>query len=204
VDQRIVFKDSEDGVGIWGDNMDYTEYRWRNWMSQLKGPTIKRITVDTWNGYTEGWVTVPSLEHGETVYTWLADLLEPDPRHYSHMHYVNGARTFRVAICEKRIQLGADRRFGVPVTNELQSVRGRVSFFTDGTARKAIYWSGATSAHEVHGLIARTYWEAGGDGGRLGLPISDEEPSGHDRVSRFEHGQIDWTPGDTQGRISYS
>jgi hypothetical protein len=201
MDGRIVWR--KHGVGVWGDTMDYTEDRWRNWMSLLKGPSIRGITVDTWNGYTEGWAVAPTLEHGETGYTWLTHLLEPDPRHYSHMHYVSGAPTFRVygAICEKWLALGADRGFGVPATHELQSARGRVSFFADGQARKAIYWSGATGAHEVHGLIARTYWEAGGDAGPLGLPVTDEMPNGAGRVSRFEHGRIEWRPGDLQGTI---
>ncbi len=202
MDGRIVWRAG--GAGFWGDNRDYTEDRWRNWMSELKGPSIRGIVVDAWNGYTEGWAVVPSYEYGETAYSWLVDLLQPDPRHYSHMHYANAARTFRVygAIGEKWIQLGADRGFGVPVTNELPTARGRVSFFWDGTARKAIYWSGATGAHEVHGLIARTYWDAGGDSSRLGLPIADEAPSGGGRVSRFEGGRVDWVPGDLRGRIT--
>jgi hypothetical protein len=202
MDGRIVWR--KGGVGFWGDNMEYTEDRWRNWMSLLKGQSIKGITVDTWNGYTEGWAVAPSIEHGETCYSWLTDLLEPDPRHHSHMHYVNGAPTFRVygAICEKWLQLGADRGFGVPVTK--QSIRGRVSFFTEGKARKAIYWSGNTGAHEVHGLIARTYWDAGGDASALGLPVSDETANGAARVSHFEHGRIDWAPGDLNGHITYS
>ncbi|MGH3766265.1 MAG: LGFP repeat-containing protein [Pseudonocardiaceae bacterium] len=204
MDGRIVW--AKLGVGFWGDNMDYTDDRWRNWMSQLKGPTIRGIAFDTWNGYTEGYAAVPSLEHSYTVYSWLKDLLEPDPRDFSHMQYVNSVSTYRVygAICEKWLQLGADRQFGVPSTNELQIARGRVSFFTNSEARSAIYWSTATGAHEVHGLIAKTYWEkASGDGGRLGLPISDEQPSDTGRVSFFEHGRIDWTPGDTLGHITY-
>lgn len=199
-DGRIIWK--KDGAGYWGDNMDYTDDRWRNWLSQLKGPGVKGISFNTWNGYTEGYAAVPSREHCQTVYSWLTDLLEPDPRQYSHMHYVNGARTHRVygAICEKWVQLGADRGFGAPVSGEEASARGRVSLFADG---KAIYWSGATGAHEVHGLIARTYRYAGADASRLGLPISDEEASGAGRVSRFQYGQIDWQPGNDYGTITY-
>lgn len=200
-DGRIVWSKTPGGVGFWGDNLNYTDDRWRNWMSQLKGSGIKGITFNTWNGYTEGYAAVPSFEHGFTVYNWLRDLLEPPPWDCSHMHYVNGAGTHRVygAICEKWIQLGADRAFGAPVSEELPSARGRVSFFTDG---KAIYWSGATGAHEVHGLIGKTYREAGADKSCLGLPVSDEEESNGGRVSRFEHGKIDWKPGDVSGRIT--
>jgi len=170
-------------------------------MSELKGFGIKGITFDTWNGYTEGYAAVPSYEHGWTVYGWLTDLLDPSPLHCSHMHYANGMRTHRVygAICEKWVQLRADRGFGAPVSEELPSKRGRVSYFTDS---KAIYCCSATGAHEVHGLIAQTYWEAGGDGSCLGLPVSDEETSGNGRVSRFEHGEINWKPGDIRGRIT--
>lgn len=196
-DARIVFKDK---AFFWGDNLEYTDDRWRNWMSQLKGPGVKGITFNTWNGYTEGYAAVPSQEHGWTVYNWLKDLFEPPPWDCSHMHYINGQRTYRVygAICEKWMQLGADRGFGIPVSNEQASARGRVSFFADG---KAIYWGSATGAHEVHGLILTTYLEAGADSSCLGLPVSDEESIGNGRVSRFEGGKIEWRPGDTRGRI---
>lgn len=204
-DGRFVWKQS--GSGFWGDNLEYTDDRWRNWMSELKGPRIAGITFDTWNGYTEGYAAVPSFEHSDTVYNWLTDLLEPDPRDFSHMHYVDATRTHRVygAICAKWISLGADRSFGFPTTDEWPNGTGRVSFFSDGVAAKAIYWSATTGAHEVHGLIAAAYWEqAGGPCGRLGLPVSDQMPAGPGHVSYFEHGRIDWTPGDVVARVTYS
>jgi len=198
-DGRIVW--AQAWHGFWGDNLDYTDDRWRNWMSELKGPGIKGIAFNCWNGYTEGYAAVPSREHGWTVYDWLTDLFEPPPWDYSHMHYVNGARTHRVygAICDKWLRLGADRGFGPPLSDELPSALGRMQRFTDG---KAIYWSATTGAHEVHGLIAKAYGQAGGDASCLGLPVSDEEPNGAGRVSYFQHGRIDWNPGDTIGRIT--
>ena len=199
-DGRVVW--AEVWHGFWGDNLDYTDDRWRNWMSELKGPGIKGITFNTWNGYTEGYAAVPTREHGWTVYNWLTDLLEPPPWDYSHMHYVNGAGTHRVygAICEKWINLGADRGFGAPISEELPTARGgRMQYFADG---KAIYWSGMTGAHALYGLIAKTYREEGADGSCLGLPISDEEESGKNRVCHFERGRIDWSPGDKRGRIT--
>jgi hypothetical protein len=33
------------------------------------------------------------------------------------------------------------------------------------------------------------------------LPISDDEPHGSGRASRFERGRIEWEPGDRRGRI---
>ena len=205
-DGRIVWSGAEGGAGFWGDNLDYTDDRWRNWMSQLKGVRsdgigIKGITFSTWNGYTEGYAAVPSREHGYTVYNWLTDLLEPPPWDHSHMHYADGARTHRVygAICEKWIQLGADRGFGAPVSDELPSTLGRMQNFANGNA---IYWSGSTGAHEVHGIIAKTYREEGGDASFLGLPVSDELRSGDGRVSFFQNGRINWHPGDTRGSLS--
>lgn len=190
------------GTGIWGDNLDYTDDRWRNWMSELKNPGIVGISVDCWNGYTEGYAMVPSCQHGNTAYNWLTDLLEPDPRDYSHMHYVNHVATHRVygAICEKWIKLRADRGFGAPVTDELTSGAGRSQEFTDG---KSIYWGPGTGAYELHGLIAQAYRQDGAGTSPLGLPISDEEPFSGGRRSRFQFGEITWHPGDPVAKIHY-
>jgi hypothetical protein len=51
-DGRIVWRSG--GTAFWGDNLNYTEDRWRNWLSELKGLGNKGIVMDTWNGYTEG------------------------------------------------------------------------------------------------------------------------------------------------------
>ena len=205
-DGRLVFGGKRaDGTfprnAFWGDNLNYTDDRWRNWLSELKGPGIKGIVFDTWNGYTEGYAAVPSFEHGDTVYNWLTDLFEPPPWDYSHMHYVNGARTHRVygAICEKWIAMGADRGFGPPLSDELPSAHGRVQCFGD---QAVIYWSGQTGAHAVIGAIAKAYREAGGDASCLGLPVSDEESTIDGKVSRFEHGMITWKPGDVVGHVT--
>jgi LGFP repeat-containing protein len=198
-DGRIIW--AKNGAAFWGDNLDYTDDHWRNWQSELKGPGVKGITVNTWNGYTEGYASLPSIEHGDTVYNWLVDLLEPPPWDFSHMHYVNGARTWRVygAICGKWIKLGADRVFAEPVGDERSTERGRMQYFTDG---KAIYWTVDTGAHAVIGIIAKTYLESGAGGSCLGFPIHEEQPDGQDRVQYFEHGRINWSPGDFVGRIT--
>ncbi|RYX83248.1 hypothetical protein EON83_15385 [bacterium] len=190
------------GAGFWGDNLSYTDDRWRNWMSQVKRPGIKGITFNTWNGYTEGYAATSSIEHGDTVYNWLRDLMEPPPWDYTNVFYANGRPTYKVygAICDKWLQLGADRAFGPPTSSELAAGTGRVQYFADG---KAIYWSGNTGAHELHGLILKAYQNAGAFNSRLGFPTSDEEGLGDGRVNRFEHGRIEWKPGDTLGRIIY-
>lgn len=198
-DGRIVWKSL--GTGFWGDNLDYTEDRWRNAMSLLRGPGIKGITFNTWNGYTEGYAAVPTREHGATVYNWLKDLLEPPPWEFRHRHYVGGKATHRVSgpICEKWIQLGADRHFGAPTGPERRIKRGRAQDFTGD---RAIFWSSATGAHEVHGLILKTYQRAGADKSALGLPISDEEAMVRGRVSRFENGRIEWHTGGASGVVT--
>ena len=207
MDGRYVWRDK--GSGFWGDNCEYTDDRWRNWVSELKGHGIAGITFDTWNGYTEGYAAVPSFEHGDVVTRWLTDLLEPDPRDASHMHYRSGAATFRVygAICEKWISLGADRRFGFPTSTEAPVHGGRVSYFSDDPSApdrpdKAIYWSEATGAHEIHGVIARTYWQKA-DQQRLGLPVEDEATTPTGALSRFERGTIAWFRGEGEGHVAY-
>jgi hypothetical protein len=195
-DARYVFPKQH---WYWGDNQDHTDDRWRNWMSQLKNPRIAGICVDCWNGYTEGYATVRSKEHGDTVYNWLRDLLEPDPRGFNHMHYVNNVATHRVygAIGEKWMQQGADRFFGAPITDEEPSGAGRKQEFTEG---KSIYWGPQTGAWELHGLIAQTYRNIGGGDSCLGLPLSDEQrwtpPSGGSgSINYFQNGQITWQSG---------
>lgn len=193
-DGRIVWKDQN--VFFWGDNKNYTNDRWRNWMSLVKGPGIRGITFNTWNGYTEGYVAAPTQEHGYTVYNWLRDLFTPPPWNYDHTHYEGGIRTFRVygAICEKWVQLGSDRGFGAPISEEQASGAGRVSFFADG---KAIYWSLRTGAHEVHGIIAQKYFTLGGGASVLGLPVTDEITEGNSKTVYFEHGRMEWLLGTT-------
>lgn len=195
-DGRFIWK--ANGTGFWGDNLDYSDDRWRNALSQFKGNGNIGITFNTWNGYTEGYAAAPSQEHGMTITNWVKDLYDPDPRECSHTEYINGAATHRVlgAICQKWVSLGGDRGFlGVPISDESPSKKGRFSAFVGGI----ILWSGSTGAHEVHGLIRDAYAREGLDSGCLGLPISDEEANpGGGRFSRFERGLITWRPGDAQ------
>jgi hypothetical protein len=190
-DGRYVWE--ADGSGIWGDNHDSTDDRFRNWVSEMKGPGIQGITFDTWNGYTEGYAAVRSTEHGDTVYDWLSDLLKPDPRKCDHVHYESGVRTHRVfgKICRKWLLLGGDRGYGAPSTDVLRTDHGRVSHFEGGS----IYWSRTTHAHEVHGEIDLTYREAGAGASCLGLPVHDEQSFAGGSMSRFEHGVIRWYGG---------
>jgi uncharacterized protein with LGFP repeats len=59
--------------------------------------------------------------------------------------------------------------------------------------RASLFWSEATGVHEVHGGILEAYVRAGGPGGGLGFPVSDEEAGPLDsRQSRFQSGVVTW------------
>ena len=60
----------------------------------------------------------------------------------------------------------------------------------------SIYWSPATGAFEVHGLIRVKWAQLGGEREFLGFPLTDElgTPDGIGRFNHFEGGSIYWTP----------
>jgi uncharacterized protein with LGFP repeats len=83
---------------------------------------------------------------------------------------------------------------GRPLTDETGTPDGvgRFNHFEGGS----IYWTQATGAHEVHGLIRDKWKSLGWEKSPLGYPITDELPTadGTGRVSRFQKGGIQWTP----------
>jgi len=88
---------------------------------------------------------------------------------------------------------GCGSVLGVPKTNEVAAPDGvgRYTVFDRGS----IYWTQATGAFEVHGVI-RDQWSAlAWETGPLGYPISDElqTPDGVGRYNVFEHGSVYWT-----------
>jgi hypothetical protein len=55
---------------VYGNNQT-----WRDSLMQMvKDIQADGITVNTWNGYTEGFAVVPTLEYGGVNYTWVTDL----------------------------------------------------------------------------------------------------------------------------------
>ncbi len=60
----------------------------------------------------------------------------------------------------------------------------------------SLFWSAATGAHLVTGDIRDEYLRLGGPAGDLGYPVSDEADLDglFGRISRFENGEITWTP----------
>jgi hypothetical protein len=89
---------------------------------------------------------------------------------------------------------GCTSVLGVPVMAEAGTPdgAGRYSVFDKGS----IYWTQATGAFEVHGVIRDAWAQLGWEAGLLGYPISDETgtPDGVGRYNVFQNGSIYWTP----------
>jgi hypothetical protein len=198
-DGRFVW--AANGTGFWGDNFDYTFDDWRNALSEQKGLGNRGLTFNTWNGFTEGYAAVPTLEHGSTIDSWLTDLYDADPRECHHVEYVDGARSHVVsgALCAKwRDSGGRFGPLGAPISDEIVTAGARRLQFQHGS----VLLSPSYGAHEVHGAIHELYAQLGFETSCLGLPTSDEEADGPGRVSHFEAGDITFKPGDVQARAT--
>jgi uncharacterized protein with LGFP repeats len=84
-------------------------------------------------------------------------------------------------------------RMGYPLSDERDTTdvgTGRYSIFEGGV----VYWTRATGAHLVLGLIRTEYEAQHGSAGPLGYPLTDElpTPDGRGRYSVFQHGSIYW------------
>ena len=108
-----------------------------------------------------------------------------------------GAHEVRGAILQKYRGLrGPAGSLGFPLADEAnsRSANARKSRFQNG----AIYWSGATGAHALTGLMFARYVDleedaATGSGGLLGLPISDERQTNPGRRIQFQNGNLYWS-----------
>lgn len=117
-------------------------------------------------------------------------------------HPETGAHVVWGLIGEHWLRLGREK-FGYPITDELPTSdkRGLYNHFrTLQLANKpeaSIFWSKKTGAHAVVGAIRDRWARLGWDGGKLGLPTSDEHESkfanGVFRSVDFEKGRIDWS-----------
>jgi hypothetical protein len=118
----------------------------------------------------------------------------------AQMYLKSGAsKAFEVngAILARFLSSGGTAAWGFPVSNEQDVMSGpvtigRISEFE----RCSIYWSASSGAFEVHGDIRDKYRSAGGPGGDLGFPASDESDvpgaSAPARYNTFQHGTIVW------------
>jgi uncharacterized protein with LGFP repeats len=89
---------------------------------------------------------------------------------------------------------GAAGFLGAPVMDEAGTPDGigRYVHFKGGS----IYWTAATGAHEVHGLIRDKWAAMGWERSTLGYPIEDEQAmgDGRGRYSNFQGGTMFWAP----------
>lgn len=107
------------------------------------------------------------------------------------------SQTFEVhgAIWEHYQRLGREGVYGLPTSDETGTPDGigRFNTFANGGA---IYWTGPTGAHEVHGAIHERWIALGTERSPLGYPTTDETgtPDGVGRFNQFQGGSIYWTP----------
>ncbi|HVH43594.1 MAG TPA: C39 family peptidase [Labilithrix sp.] len=89
---------------------------------------------------------------------------------------------------------GCGSPLGAPLTNEERTPDGvgRYNVFQNGS----IYWTEATGAHVVQGVVRDRWRDTGWEGGPLGYPTTDElgTPDGVGRYSEFQRGVIYYTP----------
>lgn len=111
-------------------------------------------------------------------------------------HPKTGAFEVRGDILTRYTQLGGSR-YGYPTTGETKTPdgRGRYNHFVEqpNGAVKSIYWSQATGAHEIYGLIRGRWASSGWQSSHLGYPTGGEEPWSAEpggRRQSFEGGQI--------------
>lgn len=100
---------------------------------------------------------------------------------------------------------GCGSVLGAPITEERRTpdTIGRYSVFERGS----IYWTAATGAHAVHGVIRDRWKTLDWEAGPLGYPITDElrTPDNTGRYNVFEGGSIYWSAStgafEVRGRI---
>lgn len=112
-----------------------------------------------------------------------------------YWHPQTGAHTIHGAIRNVWASLGWERSFlGYPTTDEtlVPNGTGFYNHFQNGS----IYWSAASGAHVIYGLIRDKWAQLGWETSTLGYPTTDETgtPDGVGRYNHFERGSIYWTP----------
>jgi len=95
------------------------------------------------------------------------------------------------AIGDKYYALGGCGSFlGYPISPELGAQGGRFTRFQGGD----IYWSPATGANVVRGLIEAQWYAFGAERDPFGFPTTDEFDFFFGRLSLFGNGFIYWNP----------
>ena len=116
--------------------------------------------------------------------------------------YAKGAFEVQGLIRAHWAALGWERGvLGFPISNEsaTRTPGGRYNNFTGGS----MTWSASTGAHEVNGAIRAQWMKLGADGGRLGLPTTDEYSVAGGRRSDFVHGSVVWLAATNRTTVTY-
>ncbi len=109
---------------------------------------------------------------------------------FIYWHPNLGAHAVYGDIGVKWNQLGRERGFGYPMTDELPALGGgRYNDFENGGS---IYWHRTSGAHAVYGDI-RAKWLSIGGVSKCGYPTTDEYTDGRYRRTDFHHGYIRWS-----------
>ena len=117
---------------------------------------------------------------------------------FIYWHPKTGAHAVYGLIGEKWNQMGRERGFGYPLTDEQPAnAGGRFNDFTDG---RSIYSHPRFGTHAIYGAIRDKWVSMGRELSKLGYPTSDEysdkysgEAESYRRVD-FECGFIKWSP----------
>lgn len=100
-----------------------------------------------------------------------------------------GARLVLGAVGARFLADGAVAVDGVPTSEEYPLGTAAVQQFTAAQ----LSWSPTTGTRRVGGAIRQAYLTSGG-ANSLGLPVTEEQPSGLGAVQVFAHGRIIWSP----------
>ncbi|GAB7189438.1 hypothetical protein NUM3379_01440 [Kineococcus sp. NUM-3379] len=102
-----------------------------------------------------------------------------------------GAWEVRGAIGERWAQLGREGSWlGFPTSGELGLRGGAFERFQGGS----VYFSGATGAQAVRGLIREKWGSVGWEAGYLGYPTTTEAPVRGGAFTHFQGGSVYWSP----------
>ncbi|WP_240746657.1 LGFP repeat-containing protein [Cryptosporangium phraense] len=96
------------------------------------------------------------------------------------------------SINDKWASLGYEQGIvGYPTSNET-STPTKTGAFNHFSKNASIYWSPATGAHEVHGLIRDKWASMGWERGDMGFPVTDEIRTPR-KTGAFNHFQAGWS-----------
>ena len=102
-----------------------------------------------------------------------------------------GASALTGAVLARYTALGGPGgTLGLPTSDEVAAPRGTVTGFVGGR----LYASATSGVQLVRGGVLQAYLAAGGPGGRLGLPVGEEEGHASGVRARFEGGSVYWSP----------